>query len=206
MAGRAQNIHERLEDAPLGVGLTTITATSLAVTVLAFVGLPLGAAVVVVIVAAVLLVTGLVVHFSTRAAQRERNDRHRAWLSTLPPNELPDFRAEVADREDSVAASRQDWLRPLGAALTIMVSAVVVPYELIGSHSPDPLVEPINTVWIALTLVLGLLCLATSIIAAARNDERDDPPREPAPLPVGGRDTTTMRAAAPASEPTRKAA
>ncbi|UPK73000.1 hypothetical protein MU582_11110 [Nocardioidaceae bacterium SCSIO 66511] len=209
MAGRARSIYERLENAPLGVGLTTITLTSLAVSVLSFIGLPLGVSVIVVAAAAALLIAGLLAHFGTRSAQRERNDRHRAWLATLPPRELPEFRAQVRAREELLAASRQDWLRPLGAALTVMISAVIVPYEMIGSHSPDPLVGPINTVWIAFTLILGLLCLATSIIAAAHDDEEDEPqerPKVPAPRPVRGSGLQNGTEGAGSSPSARKAA
>lgn len=182
--GQARNTHELLEHAPLGTGLNVITVAALVVSVVSFVSLPMWAAVVAVFAAGGALAAGVVIHVGARATQRERNDRHRRWLSTLPPTDLPDFRADLADREQAMAAARVDWLRPLGAAAALMVSAVLVPYELIGSHSPNLLVGPINTVWITATLVLGLFCLASAIIAALH----DGDPTEPAGGGVRGSD------------------
>lgn len=191
--GRARNRHELLEHAPLETGLNVILVAAFAVSVVSFIGMPLWLAVVAVFAAGAALFAGVLIHVGSRLAQRERNDRHRRWLDTLPPSELPEFRADLADREQALASARTDWLRPLGGALGLVLSAVLVPYELIGSHSPNLLVEPINTVWIACTIVLGLFCLASAIIAALQDGDPTEPAEDgirgrngaPAPSPHG---------------------
>lgn len=175
MASGARNVHELFERAALSAGMNLILVVAAAMTVLSFFGLPMWAAVVAVAVGAIGLATGVAVHLGARRAQRERNRRHREWLGTLPDSELGEFRADLAAREDAVDSTRGDWLRPLGAAALTMVTAVLVPYELIGAHSPNPLVAPINTVWVAGSIVLGTFCLVTAIVAAAHKD-----PSEPA--------------------------
>src|SRR5690625_344722 len=198
MTGRPRNLDERLEHAPLGAGLTLMTLTALAVTALAFVGLSYDLAVAAAIAGAALLICGLLLHFGVRWAQRRRNDRHREWLASIPPSELSEFRADVDRREEKLVAARGDWVRPIVAALAIMVSAIIVPYQLIGSHTPNALVSPLTTVWIVLALALGLFCLATAIIAALHDGER---PTGPARRTVGGTDAASPAAAVQSRDP-----
>lgn len=173
--GRARNRQELLEHAPLETGLNVIIIAAVAISVVSFIGLPFALAVAAVFAAGAALLGGVLMHIGSRTAQRERNDRHRRWLDKLPASELPDFRADLAEREYALASARSDWLRPLGGTLALVVSAVLVPYELIGSHSPNVLVEPINTAWIACTIVLGLFCLTTAIIAALNDGDPSGP-------------------------------
>ena len=150
--GRARSTYELLEHAPLGTGLNVVMIAAAAVSLVSFVGLPMWAAVVAVFAAAGALAAGMAIHVGARAVQRERNDRHRQWLSTLPPTELPDFRAEVADREQTLAAARADWLRPLGAAVALIVSAVssaVVKLSAAATGLSFTGVTPIVTVAVA---------------------------------------------------------
>src|SRR5699024_2120656 len=130
---------EVFEEAPRSAGLNIVIGAAVAVSMLSFLDLPGIAVVLILFLATAALVGGLLLHLATIAARRQRIQRHRRWLKTQPAAGLLDFRSRIATREEDVERTRQDWIRPLIAALAVSTSAVIVPYQMLSSFAPAPM-------------------------------------------------------------------
>lgn len=187
MARRRHEYRNVYEQARPMSGLTLLIGTGVVVNLLAFF-LDLNAVnvVLLVVLAAAAMVGGVVLHFRILSAWEQRNERHREWLATQTDTYMGDFRSQLVNRQRELEQARQDWARPMVAAVAVTLSTVLVPYELIGSLAPHPLVEPLEFGWATVSLVTAAICVVLGVLAARRQERAGDID-DTEPRPSGGK-------------------
>ncbi|MFY0406604.1 hypothetical protein [Solicola sp. PLA-1-18] len=129
------------------------------------------------VLATVGIAAGLVCHVTVRRAHVHRNARHRAWADSERTG-LTEFRADLLSREHAVDELDRSWGLPLGVSFALVLSAMIVPWEMLAPLAPASDVDLLTTCWLVVSLSGALVAAVLSAVAGVRSETTSLPQLE----------------------------